>query len=114
MNLALLGWIICLHVTHSPRVTSSVTTNATITSTPVPQPKAAHNFPPQLVVARQATTFDWRQVESPDYKEYILNLRAVGCPEKTIKEIITADVSDLFSARRAAITQTNHYEYWRG
>ena len=34
-------------------------------------------------------------------------------PEKTIKEIITADVNDLFSARRAAIIQTNHYEYWR-
>jgi len=57
--------------------------------------------------------FNWRQVESPDYKEYLANLRAIGCPEKTIKEIIVADVNDLFSARRAAITQTNRFEYWR-
>ena len=46
-------------------------------------------------------------------REYIANLRAIGCPEKTIKEIIKADVNDLFSARRATITQSNHYEYWR-
>ncbi len=57
--------------------------------------------------------FDWRQVESDDYKQYIVNLRAIGCPEKTIKEIITADVNDLFATRRATITRTNRYEYWR-
>lgn len=60
-----------------------------------------------------AVPFDWRQVESEDYKQYIANLRAIGCPEKTIKEIILADVNDLFAARRATITRTNHYEYWR-
>ncbi len=59
------------------------------------------------------TLLDWRQVESADYKQYIANLRAIGCPAKTIKEIITADVNDLFASRRAAITRTNRYEYWR-
>ena len=99
---------------HSREITSSATTNATITTgSPVAQSKAAHKFLHQLVATPRATPFDWRQVESPDYKEYIANLRAIGCPEKTIKEIITADVNDLFSARRAAIIQTNHYEYWR-
>lgn len=99
---------------HSRQITSSATTNATITTgAPVAQSKAAHKFLPQPVATPRATPFDWRQVESPDYKEYIASLRAIGCPEKTIKEIITADVNDLFSARRATITQTNHYEYWR-
>ena len=35
-------------------------------------------------------TFDWRMVESEDYKKYIANLCAVGCPEKTIRDIIIA------------------------
>jgi hypothetical protein len=91
-------------------MTNSAITNAVITvGAPVAKPKAAQKFLAQPVAA----PFDWRQVESPDYKEYLANLRAIGCPEKTIKEIITADVNDLFSARRATITRTNHYEYWR-
>jgi hypothetical protein len=95
-------------------MTRSATTNATTkTRALAAQSKAAPEFPPQFVATHQATPFDWRQVESPDYKEYIANLRAIGCPEKTIKEIVTADVKDLFAARRAAITRTNHYEYWR-
>jgi hypothetical protein len=114
LNLTLIGWIISLRVAHSRQITSAATTNATTKiRAPADQSKAAHDFPPQFVATHQASPFDWRQVESPDYKEYIANLRAIGCPEKTIKEIVTADVKDLFSARRAAITQTNHYEYWQ-
>jgi hypothetical protein len=57
--------------------------------------------------------FDWRQVESEDYKQYIANLRGVGCPEKTIREIILADVNDLFASKAATLTRTNQYLYWR-
>jgi len=95
-------------------VTSSTTTNTIITTrTPARQLNSAHDFPRKLVATPRASPFDWRQVESTDYKEYIANLRAIGCPELTIKEIVRADVNDLFSARRAAVNQTNHYEYWR-
>jgi RNA polymerase sigma factor (sigma-70 family) len=63
--------------------------------------------------ASRIAPFDWRQVESADYKQYIANLRAIGCPEKTIKNIIVADVNDLFSSRMASVTQTNQYQYWK-
>ena len=43
----------------------------------------------------KATPLDWRQVESSDYRQYIANLRAAGCPEKTIRDIIVAEVSEL-------------------
>ena len=39
-----------------------------------------------FVVRRQF--FSWRDVESPDYPVYIANLRAIGCPEQTIRDII--------------------------
>ena len=37
-----------------------------------------------------------RQVESKDYRTYIANLRGVGCPEATIKDIILTDLMKLF------------------
>jgi len=36
--------------------------------------------------------FRWSDLESTDYRAYIANLRGVGCPEATVRDIITADV----------------------
>ena len=52
---------------------------------------------PSSPVAR----FSWREVESADYKTYIANLRAVDCPDETIREIIVTDVNKLFAPREA-------------
>ena len=61
--------------------------------------------------------FSWRQVESEDYKKYIANLRALGCPEQTIRDIILADINKLYFPRenplrtnlvvRSGTTRTN-------
>ncbi|MGI8966518.1 MAG: hypothetical protein ACR2H1_10590, partial [Limisphaerales bacterium] len=37
--------------------------------------------------------FSWLNVEPPDYREYLANLRAINCPEETIRDIIIADIS---------------------
>jgi hypothetical protein len=37
-------------------------------------------------------TFDWRQIEVSEYPEFITRLRAVRCPEKTIREIVFMDL----------------------
>ncbi len=63
---------------------------------------------------KPAHSFDWRMVESEDYKKYIANLRAIGCPEETIRDIISADVAKLFESRRKGITSTNRFEFWKG
>jgi hypothetical protein len=42
----------------------------------------------------------WSQIESSDYLVYIANLRAIGCPEQTIRDIIIADIDSLFASRR--------------
>src|SRR5262249_596309 len=46
--------------------------------------------------------FHWRMLESADYEKYIANLRSVGCPEKTIRDIIVADVEKLYAGKIAA------------
>ncbi len=48
--------------------------------------------------------FQWAQLESTDYRAYVANLRGVGCPERTIRDIITADVDSLYAARRVELS----------
>ena len=60
-----------------------------------------------------ALPFRWSDVESTDYRQYIANLRAVGCPEPIIRDIIVADVNQLFAPRAAAIWKARVPEYWQ-
>lgn len=64
-----------------------------------------------VVVRRQ--NFVWNQIESDDYPTYIANLRAIGCPEATIRDIIVADVNQLFAKRRATEIVTAEQQWWR-
>jgi hypothetical protein len=61
----------------------------------------------------QTNTFHWRQVESEDYFQYVANLRAIGCPETTIRDIIVADVNQHYARKRAALVTTEHDQWWR-
>jgi RNA polymerase sigma factor (sigma-70 family) len=68
----------------------------------------------QMVTNVVVRPFDWRLVESPDYRQYIANLRATGCPEQTVADIIVADVNKLFDSRRQEIVDNSKkWEYWR-
>jgi hypothetical protein len=54
----------------------------------------------------------WSQIESPDYFVYIANLRALGCPKETIRDMILADVDDTFSSRRHELVQQPVQRFW--
>jgi hypothetical protein len=57
--------------------------------------------------------FNWAQLESSDYRVYIANLRSVGCPEATIKDIIMTDVMKLYAQRRGqASFNGRDFRYW--
>lgn len=57
--------------------------------------------------------FHWREIESDDYRQYIANLRAVGCPEQTIRDLIAADLAQLYAPRAAVIWQRKTPAYWQ-
>lgn len=59
------------------------------------------------------TKFDWRAAESDNYKEYIANLRSIGCPEETIRDIIIADVNKLFESRKKSLNGGKQFEFWK-
>jgi len=66
---------------------------------------------PNVVIRRQF--FSWREVESSDYPTYIANLRDIGCPESTIRDIIVADVNQLYALKRATEIVTAEQQWWR-
>ncbi len=63
-----------------------------------------------VVVRRQP--FAWSEIETPDYHVYISNLRRIGCPEKTIRDIIVADVNDLYAERIAREIVFPEQKWW--
>ena len=67
-----------------------------------------------LTVEISTNAFHWGEVESPDYREYIANLRAINCPEETIRDIVIADVNKLFASRIAGLYPSpKDFKFWR-
>jgi hypothetical protein len=97
-----LGFIAHL-VTSKARATSPPTS-----ATPrLDQPSASSEKPVPV-----SSPFNWNSVESPDYKKYIVNLRAIGCPEATVRDIIIADVDKLLASRNRMVAPKRAARYW--
>jgi hypothetical protein len=68
------------------------------------------------VVARPIFTrkkFNWEQVESDEYKTYLDSLRAVGCPEDKVRNIVMADINELFAKRRVTEAKALDPQWWK-
>lgn len=102
VNLGLLAW-----VTSYTRNASSSAAQGLTAATQNPGSLGRTN----IIVRRQF--FSWREVESDDYPTYIANLRAVACPEQTIRDIIIADVNSLYARKRATELLTPDQQWWR-
>jgi hypothetical protein len=97
-NVLLLG-ALCLRPVHTTEpVNSSQMDHTASGSTASTSPSAADA--PARASQTNPARLDWIQIESTDYPTYINNLRKVGCPEQTVREIITADVADLYAQKR--------------
>jgi hypothetical protein len=70
--------------------------------------------PPAAVSVEKAVTipethavskpkFNWVNVETADYKQYVVRLREVGFPEELIRTIVIADINTLYDARETAL-----------
>jgi LysM repeat protein len=96
-----------------------------MSSTPKPTPAGARpiitnaaysNQPLRIVktnILVRPRAFTWQEVESPDYAVYVENLRALGMPETTIRDIIVADVDQIFTQRQREDAARQDMEWWR-
>lgn len=86
-------------------------------STPpvVIRPAAVTNLlrPIRTNVLFQPRLLTWKDVESEDYPTYVQNLRGIGCPADTVRDIIVADVNALFARRRRGEVPHPSHQWWR-
>jgi hypothetical protein len=86
--------------------------HSNISAGDTPSPGAFTNpTAPRVVVRRQF--FNWHEVESDNYLVYVQNLREIGCPEQTIRDIIIADVNELYAKKRQDDAVVADQQWWR-
>lgn len=84
------------------------------------QPKAAGARAKSRAEAAAATEpapappgFNWASIESEDFKKYIQNLRALGVPDETIRDLIRAEIAKLYRPKLLALRPASNPEkYW--
>jgi hypothetical protein len=57
-------------------------------------------------------TIDWTTVQSTNWKIYVTNLRATGCPEDVVGDIIFSEVNKTYAARWRTMNGDDAGKYW--
>lgn len=113
LNLLLAGtvaWAIHRRNTALPANNVIATPSAHITSTGTPTDASE---PTSIQTNEVTAPFHWGMVESTDYPAYVENLRAIGCPEQRIRDIIIADVDDLFAQKARDYIAPLQSQFWQ-
>jgi len=98
LNCALLGMLLRRQVAPEREPAPAGLREVSAESVPAPE-----TFSPIVKPA-----FHWSQVESTNYFEYVAGLRAIGCPEQTIRDIVSADLNTVLAdPDRGAIPTTS-------
>lgn len=57
-------------------------------------------------------TINWNDLESEDFATYANNLRAMGCPERVVRQIMTIEVRDSFDQDRRSLMERELTPFW--
>lgn len=56
----------------------------------------------------------WDDLRATNYVEFVAKLRAFGCPEQTVRDIVITDIAKAYALRRAEVRrQGKPYQFWR-
>ena len=58
----------------------------------------------------------WADLQTEDFREFVRRLRAAGCPEETIKDLVLAEINRGFSVKQRALWKDNDFnsnDYWK-
>lgn len=85
---------------------------------PAADPVAAASVAPttssKATNAETPAPFRWQSLENSDYKQFAANLRAIGCPEETIRDILRADLTKLYEEKKRELRRKSPpWEYWK-
>jgi hypothetical protein len=111
LAVSLMGNLVLAAVLIALRQGSSAKMNAPSPATPLSATlPAAKPFP--AATETPVTVVPWRLIESADYRQYMANLRAVGCPEWLIRDIIVADIDDFYQQKSKS--DPFYFAPWQG
>ena len=79
----------------------------------LPVPPPLNNLVVKTNVLVRRENFTWEQVQSTNYATLIKNLRAIGCPEQTIRDIVASDVNRIYARRRVTEVDYPNYQWWK-
>jgi len=100
LNAVLLGCLVFIWTTRLPVAAPAAPPLPSVVPLPVvsaPKPAVLPPPPP--------SPFRWSQLYSSDYHKYVKNLRAIGCPEPTVRAIVTADVDSVYQIIASRLEQ---------
>ncbi|MGD0087952.1 MAG: hypothetical protein ABSC24_12590 [Verrucomicrobiota bacterium] len=102
LNVLLLGALIFLWA--NPRK-EGVALPPDVTKAGPPTPVASISAAPIVRTEVEFRPFRWSQLlsKNDDYRAFVANLRAAGCPEPTVGDIVRGDAERAFYAKRAEL-----------
>ncbi len=102
LSLALTGALLAMNFAlFQSRTDSAVSATDRIAVVATPRILRAPTPATPVTPTTSAPVFHWSVLESSDYAVYAANLRAVGCPERTLRDILLPDIEKLYDARKA-------------
>lgn len=97
----------------SPTLVATNEVAARVTNAAPVAPAAVPTNAPVLPPVASGKKFGWQQVESDEYRSYLDNLRAVGCPEEKVRYIIVADINELYAQKRLKEAVNHDPQWWK-
>ncbi len=97
------------------RQPSTVTNLAAPVATPTTSHQSFSQAAPTERVVREVESFHWSQIESDNYQTYVENLRRIGCPEETIRDLVKQDLDKAYDQRKADVLTKSptRKDYWK-
>lgn len=104
LNAGLLASLMYINAVATPRTEPAAVMPPlpAVKATPVPS-AGVSTTATQIQTRVESAPFRWSQLYAPDYHDYVKNLRVVGCPEATVRVIVSADVQAAYSVRAGEI-----------
>ncbi len=114
LNLALAALAAYVHSRRGDSPPPQSATPAAPSVQRIKKPAPAKPEPDSPPAAEPAAAFTWAQLASKDLRQYCANLRSVGCPEKTIRDILLPVIDKHYAARAAELPPEAAGPFWRG
>ena len=67
-----------------------------------------------FVTTASGAKISWRDLQAAELKEFVRKLRAVNCPEETIKDLVLAEVNRRFSKQQMSVwSELQNQDFWK-